>query len=145
MLDTNNDGEISLAEFVAGFDKFCTIRDGGDAAFNSGPVQQWGFQKWKLDRWLAFDGKIISVYKCQGKPDAGMAPHYTIPMDIGVCFKDPTNDKRFSVDTGFSMVHFRCALLRCAAAAAAAAATAAAAAATVEKVSTSHQTGTDSV
>ena len=108
MLDTDNDGEISLKEFVAGFDKFCTIRDGGAATFNSGPVQQWGFQKWKLDRWLAFDGKVISVYKCQGKPEPGVEPKYTIPMDVSVCFKDPSNDKRFSIDTGFSMVHFRC-------------------------------------
>ncbi len=107
MLDSDNDGEISLQEFVAGFDKFCNIRDGGAANFNSGPVQQWGFQKWKLDRWLAFDGKVISVYKCPGKPEAGVKPKYTIPMDISVCFKDPTNSKRFSIDTGFSMVHFR--------------------------------------
>lgn len=118
VLDTDNDGEVSLKEFVAGFDKFCTIRDGGAATFNSGPVHQWGFQKWKLDRWLAFDGKVISVYKCPGKPAAGAAPHYTIPMDVGVCWKDPSSAKRFSIDTGFSMVHFRCDLLhsdRCAA------------------------------
>ena len=108
VLDTNNDGEISMDEFIAGFDKFCSIRDGGAADFNSGPVQQWGFQKWKLDRWLAFDGEVISVYKCSGHPEAGVTPHFTLPMDVSVCFKDPTNEKRFSIDTGTAMVHFRC-------------------------------------
>ena len=60
-LDTNHDGEISEEEFIAGFDKFKTIRDGGSFAFKSGPVQQWGFQKWKLDRWLEFDGRRVAL------------------------------------------------------------------------------------
>lgn len=111
MLDANNDGEVSLEEFIAGFDKFKSIRDGGRANFNSGTVQQWGFQKWKLDRWLTFDGKEISVYKCKGRPEPNQEPKFTIPMDISVCHKDPTNACRFSIDTGFSMVHFRYALL----------------------------------
>ena len=106
-LDTNHDGEISEEEFIAGFDKFKTIRDGGSFAFKSGPVQQWGFQKWKLDRWLEFDGKVISVYKCSERPQAGAEAHFTIPMDVSMCFQDPSNERRFSIDTGTAMVHFK--------------------------------------
>jgi hypothetical protein len=69
--------------------------------------KQWGFQKWKLDRWLDFDGHTIRVFKCSGQPPAGTVPYFTLPMDISVCMKDPTNDKRFTIDTGTSMVHFK--------------------------------------
>lgn len=107
-LDTNHDGVVDKQEFVNGFSKYQHIVSGGRAdAFQCGPCKQWGFQKWKLDRWLDFDGHTISVYKCSGQPPAGSTPHFTLQMDTGICIPDPSNDCRFSIDTGTSIVHFK--------------------------------------
>ncbi len=107
-LDTNHDGVVDKQEFVDGFSKYQHIVSGGRAdAFQCGPCKQWGFQKWKLDRWLDFDGHTISVYKCSGQPPAGATPHFTLQMDTGICIPDPSNNCRFSIDTGTSIVHFK--------------------------------------
>ena len=52
-LDTDNDGAVSAEEFEAGFGKVTAMVAGGAVVdFKSGPVKQWGFQEWKLNRWL---------------------------------------------------------------------------------------------
>eukprot|EP01051_Picozoa_sp_SAG22_P014030 SAG22_NODE_1646_length_3900_cov_8.380952_2_plen_444_part_00 len=113
-LDTNNDGVVSSAEFEAGFGKVEAVVSGSAAVdFKSGPVKQWGFTEWKLDRWLAFNGSTIQVFSSPRGPDGqarrpppGQKALFAIEMAGAKCNVDPAHANRFSIDTGTSSVHF---------------------------------------